>query len=235
MNGQQDPLQELWKKENAGANNDPLPALPSARIRGQAEAERLRRSVANDGWLKLIAVIVIPAAWITFADRLSFPVWGVLGFLLLSIVLGAFQIAWSGKWRDESKAGPLAEALSGDLQIWRRRRPWLALLLGATPALAWQVYQLAYLAMNPGSVAHLANILFLVAGGPLLWLLTSWRQWARLEAWLLQIEQALGAFDEDAAENYARARRRANQRTVIIVVLLLLLLLTGAISFWLTQ
>jgi hypothetical protein len=111
----------------------------------------------------------------------------------------------------------------------------LAVLLGATPAMAWQIYQLAYLATNPGSSARLANLIFLTAGGPLLWLLASWRQWARLDAWLLQIGQALAAFDDDAAANYALARKQAARRTAIIITLLLLLLLAGIVLFRLAR
>jgi len=109
------------------------------------------------------------------------------------------------------------------------------MLLGATPALAWQIYQLAYLAMNPAYSGRLANLLFLTAGGPLLWLLASWRQWARLEAWLLQIEQALAAFDEEAAANYELARKRTARRTAVIVSLLLLLFLAGVVLFFLAS
>lgn len=235
MNRRQDPLQELWKKESAGAGNAVPAALPPDHAKGKAEAERLRRRVRADGWLKLAALIILPAALLTGPGRLSLPAWGILAFMALSVAMGAFQVAWSCAWGDGGAAGPLARTLSDDLVHWRRRRPALAVLLGATPALAWQVYQLGYLTMNPGSASRLVNLLFLTAGGPLLWLLASWKQWARLDAWLLQIERALGAFDEEAAARYARARRRANRRTAIIAALLLLLLMTGAVLFLLAS
>jgi hypothetical protein len=236
MSQQRDELQDLWRTESAagnvpGATNASKPNAPA----GQAEADRLRRSVRRDGWLKIGALLFLSAAFPLFSGRSSAVVWGVFAFSLLAIVLGVVQVVWSKSWREGNAALPLTQGLAADLELWRRRRPALAVLLGATPALAWQIYQLAYLAMNPGSSARLANLLFLTAGGPLLWLLASWRQWARLEAWLLQIEQALAAFDEEAAANYALARKRAGRRTAIIVALLLFLLLAGTVLFWLAR
>jgi hypothetical protein len=230
MNRPHDPLQELWKKEPDGAVSAVPATLPPDRVKGKAQAERLRRRVGNDGWLKMAVLIIIPAALLAPPERLSLPAVGILAFMALSAAMGAFQVYWSRNWTVGGSAGPLARTLSDDLGFWRRRRPALAVLLGATPALAWQVYQLAYLAMNPGSAARPVNLLFLTAGGPLLWLLASWRQWARIDVWLAQIERALGAFDEEAAARYARARGRANRRTAIIAALLLLLLLAGVVS-----
>ena len=235
MNPQRDELQELWRKESAGPVPDTKSALPKGETAGRAETSRLRRSVRRDGWLKIGALIFLGAALPLFAGRFSAAAWGVLGFSLLTVVLGVFQVAWSGSWRQESAALPLAASLAADLELWRRRRPALAVLLGATPALAWQVYQLAYLALNPEGSGRLLNLLFLVAGGPLLWLLATWRQWARLEAWLLQIQGALAAFDENTAANYLLVRRRAGRRTALIAALLMVLLLAGTLLFWLAK
>jgi len=236
MNPQRDNLQELWQAEKRDTKNvsnvagSLLPDIPQ----GRAEADRLRRSVRRDGWLKIGALLFLLAAFPLFAGRFGAGVIGVLAFSLLAVALGIVQVAWSGSWREKNSALPLANALAADLELWRRRRLGLALLLGATPALAWQIYQLAYLAMNPGSSDRLANLLFLTAGGPLLWLLASWRQWARLEAWLLQIGQALAAFDEETAANYLLARKRASRRTALILALMLLLLVAGVVFYWLS-
>jgi hypothetical protein len=237
MSTQQDDLQQLWRKEKAGAKEAPGQAgvPPANPARGKAEAESLRRRIRFDGWLKIGALVFLGAALPLFAGRFSAAAWGVLGFSLLAVALGIFQVAWSTSWRQGSAALPLSASLAADLELWRRRRPALALLLGATPALAWQVYQLAYLAMNPGSSGRLANLLFLAAGAPLLWLLASWRQWARLEAWLLQIEQALSAFDEATAAHYALARRRSGRRAALIAALLLVLLLAGVLLYRLAK
>ncbi|MCU0277060.1 MAG: hypothetical protein MUF02_09475 [Acidobacteria bacterium] len=235
MNPQRDELQELWRKESTDIGVGAKGPLPKGEAAGRAEASRLRRSVRRDGWLKIGALLFLGAALPLFAGRFSAAAWGVLGFSLLAVVLGIFQVAWSSSWRQESASLPLAASLAADLEVWRRRRPALAVLLGATPALAWQVYQLAYLALNPGRSGRLVNLLFLTAGGPLLWLLATWRQWARLEAWLLQVEGALAAFDENAAANYLLARRRATKRTVLIAALLLALLLTGTLLYWLAK
>lgn len=233
MNMQKDELQELWNGHNAAARyvSGQTEALPRDLSKGRSEVDRLRRSVRRDGWLKIAALIFLGAAMPMFIGRLDASIWGIFGFSLLAVALGIAQVAWSGSWREKNSALPLAQALAADLEIWRRRRFGLAVLLGATPALAWQIYQLAYLAMNPGSSARLANLLFLTIGGPLLWLLASWRQWARLEAWLLQIGQALATFDEEAAANYELARKTAGKRTMIIIVLLLFLLLAGIVLF----
>jgi hypothetical protein len=53
--------------------------------------------------------------------------------------------------------------------------------------------------------------------------------------WLLQIGQALAAFDDEAAANYKLARERAAKRTAIIVTLLLILLLAGIVLFRLAR
>ncbi len=237
MSTQQDELKELWRKEKAEVGETPgqVGVPPTDPARGKAEAERLRRRIRFDGWLKIGGLLFLGAAVPLFAGRFDAAAWGVLGFSLLAVALGIFQVVWSGSWRNENAALPLSRTLAADLELWRRRRPALAVLLGATPALAWQVYQLAYLAMNPGYAGRLPNLLFLTAGGPLLWLLASWRQWARLEAWLLQIGQALSAFDEETAANYALARRRAGRRTALIAALLVLLLLAGTLLYWLAR
>jgi len=237
MNMQKDELQELWSGNNAAAANGfgRGDSLPRDFSKGRSEVERLRRSVRRDGWLKIGALIFLGAALPLFAGRITATTWGVFGFSLLTVFLGVVQLAWSAGWREKDAALPLAQGLAADLDLWRRRRLKLSVLLGATPALAWQLYQLAYLAMNPGSSARLANLMFLTAGGPLLWLLASWRQWARLDAWLLQIGQALAAFDDNAAANYAHARKQAARRTAIIVTLLLLLLLAGIVLFRLAR
>lgn len=236
MNQQRDELQDIWKTASASADVPDIKEIPKSAIRkGFAEADRLQRSVRRDGWLKIGALLFLGAAFPMFADRLSTAVWGVLGFSLLAVALGIAQVIWSGSWREKNSALPLAQGLAADLELWRRRRPGLAVLLGATPALAWQIYQLAYLAMNPAFPRKLANLLFLTAGGPLLWLLASWRQWARLEAWLLQIGQALATFDEEAAANHELARKRAGRRTAVIITLLLFLLLAGVVFFWLAR
>jgi hypothetical protein len=236
MNQQRNELQDIWKTTSSSANIPDTKEIPKLDIRsGFAEEDRLRRSVRRDGWLKTGTLLFLGAAFSLFSGRFTIAVWGVLGFSLLAIVMGIVQIVWSGNWREGNCARPLSQSLAAELELWRRRRLVLAMLLGATPALAWQIYQLAYLVMNPGSVARLANLIFLTAGGPLLWLLASWRQWARLEAWLLQIGQALAAFDNEAAANYALARKRAARRTVIIVTLLLLLLLAGVVLFRLAR
>jgi hypothetical protein len=233
MNNQPDELQKLWQAESPAHGNIPAAtAVPKrGEISGKAEVHRLRRSVRRDGWLKTGALVFLGAALPMFAGRLDAAAWGVIGFSLLAAALGAIQVVWANSWREGNAALPLSRGLAVDLELWRRRRLALAALLGATPALAWQVYQLAYLAMNPGSSARLANLLFLTAGGPLLWLLASWRQWARLEAWLLQISQALAAFDDEAAADYELARQRAARRTAIIAALLLILLLGGIVLF----
>ena len=237
MSAQHDELRELWRKENAEAGEAPGQAgvMPGDPARGRAEAERLRRRIRYDGWLKIGALIFLGAAFPLFAGRSGIGVYGALGFSLLAVALGILQVAWSASWRHENSALPLSQSLAADLELWRRRRPALAMLLGATPALAWQVYQLAYLAMNPGRSGRLVNLLFLTVGGPLLWLLASWRHWARLEAWLLQIEGALAAFDETLAADCALARRRAARRTAVIVSLLLLLLIAGAWLYWMAK
>ena len=237
MNPQLDELQELWRTESADAGDASVTSgsLPRGEAAGRAQGDRLRRRIRLDGWLKISAVIFLGAALPLFAGRFSTAAWGVFAFALLAIALGVFQVAWSGRWRIEKDAHTLSASLAADLELWRRRRPALAILLGATPALAWQVYQLAYLAMNPGSSGRLLNLLFLVAGGPLLWLLASWRQWARLDAWLLQIEGALAAFDERAAARCEQARRRAGRRTALIAALFLLLLLAGVLLFWMAR
>jgi hypothetical protein len=237
MNTQNDDLQELWRKEKAEPGAVPVKAgaLPVDPASGKAEADRLRRRVCRDGWLKIGALLFLLAAIPRFAGRFGVGAIGVIAFSLLAVALGIVQIAWSRSWHEKNSALPLADALAVDLDLWRRRRLGLAFLLGATPALAWQVYQLAYLAMNPGSSGRLANLVFLTVGGPVLWLLASWRQWARLEAWLLQIGQALAAFDEEAAAAYLLARKKAGQRTALIAALLLILLVAGSVFFWLAR
>jgi len=235
MNPQRDELQELWQKKNTEDNSRTTDASLPRVAAGKAEADRLRRHVRCDGWLKIGALLFLLAAIPRFAGRFGVGVIGVLAFSLLAVALGIVQVAWSRSWREKNSALPLADALAADLELWRRRRLGLAFLLGATPALAWQIYQLAYLAMNPGSSGRLANLIFLTAGGPLLWLLASWRQWARLEAWLLQIGQALVAFDEKAAADYLLAGKRASRRTLLIVALLLLLLFAGMVFYWLAK
>jgi hypothetical protein len=234
MNPQRDELQELWRTENAAAGDAAAAsgALPRGEASGRAQEDRLRRRIRLDGRLKISAVIFLGAALPLFAGRFSAAAWGVFAFALLAIALGVFQLAWSNRWRMGKEARPLSLSLAADLELWRRRRLALAILLGATPALAWQVYQLAYLAMNPGRSARLLNLLFLVAGGPVLWMLASWRQWARLGAWLLQIEGALAEFDEQVAARCEQARRQAGRRTALIAALFLLLLLAGILLFW---
>lgn len=145
--------------------------------------------------------------------------------------MGILQLAWSRSWKEPDATQAIRLNLSATLEIWRKRRPVLSLLLGATPALYWQVYQLAYLAMNPGSTERLMNLLFLTIGGPLLWVLATWLQWARIEVWILHIERALHTFDEEATGRFIHARRRAGRRLGIIATLLLLLLLAGIILF----
>lgn len=235
MTTQKDELQKLWQAESAPGRDDPgraniLPVIPGA---GKAETERLRRHIRCDGWLKVGAILFLGAALPLFAGRSGPGFYGVLVFSLLAVALGIVQIVWSGSWREKNAARPLAQALAAELELWRRRRLLLAALLGATPALAWQVYQLAYLAMNPARSGRLVNILFLTAGGPLLWLLASWRQWARFETWLLQIEGALATFDEETAMRFELARKRSSRRTMVIVALLMLLLMAGVVLFWL--
>ncbi len=235
MTMQKDDLQELWQAESAAGGDDPGRAVvpPVNPAAARAEADRLRRRVRRDGWLKIGALLFLGAALPMFADHAGPGFYGVLVFSLLAVALGIVQLVWSNSWSETNSALPLAQALAAELDLWRRRRPLLAVLLGATPALVWQVYQLAYLAVNPGSPARLVNLLFLTAGGPLLWLLASWRQWARLEVWLLQIGGALAAFDEEAAAQYELARKRSAKRTMIIVALLLFLLIAGVALFWL--
>lgn len=243
MNPERDELQKLWQEENSGAGNMSIPDGPAEAIlrkssaEGDSPAARMRRRVRLDGWIKIGAILFILAALPVMAGRFSSPLWGVLGFSLLGVLLGAAQLSWSGGWRQANAAVPLAESLTADLEVWRRRRPALTLLLGATPALAWQVYQLVYLAMmpsRPGPIG-LQNLLFLTAGGPLIWLLSSWRQRARLDVWLLQIEQALGAFDEEKAQVFFIAQQRAARRANILMVIFLMLLLSGVMLYWLTR
>ncbi len=234
MNSEQDDLRELWLQENAGAVSPTKAPLPDAAA-GRSETARLRRRVRLDGWMKLLVLLVLGAALPLLAGRMNAAAWAAVGFSLLGAVLGAAQLAWSSGWSGQNTPLPLAQGLASDLDSWRRRRPALALLLGATPALAFQIYVLAYLALNPGSSGKLVNLIFLVAGGPLLWLLASWRQWARLDAWLLQIESALAAFDEQAAARCKRARKRAGRRTTLIAALFLLLLLAGVVLYWLSR
>lgn len=234
MNSERDQLREMWREESGGAS--PAAAVPAAvRALGMSHAGRLRRRVRSDGWIKLCALLFLGAAFPLLAGRMNAAAWGAIGFALLGCALGAVQLAWIANWRPQDAPLPLAQALADDLETWRRRRPALALLLGATPALAFQIYILAYLALNPAGTARTANLVFLIAGGPLLWLLASWRQWARLDAWLLQVQGALGAFDEEAAKRLELASRRSALRTKIIVGLLLVLLLAGAAVFVVTH
>jgi hypothetical protein len=234
MNSEQDDLRELWLQENAGAARPPEAPLPDATA-GMSETARLRRRVRLDGWMKLAVLLVLGASLPFLAGRMNAAAWAAVGFSLLGVVLGAVQLAWSSGWNGQDAPLPLAQGLANDLDSWRRRRPALALLLGATPALAFQIYVLAYLALNPARAGRLANLLLLAAGGPLLWLLASWRQWARLEAWLLQIQRALGVFDEEEAARCERARKRAGRRTAIIAAIFLLLLLAGVLLYWLNR
>lgn len=232
MNGEHDELREMWLKESAGSVR-PGEAPPPGPVAGRSETVRLRRRVRFDGWVKLCALPFIGAAMTVFAGSMNAASLGAAGFALLCAVLGIIQIAWSSSWERQGAPLPLAQALAADMETWRRRRPALALLLGATPALAFQVYIMAYLALNPASFGRLANQALLVAGGPLLWLLASWRQWARLEAWLLQLQQALGTFDDEAAKRLKLASQRSAARTAIIAGLVLVLLIAGAVLFYL--
>ncbi|MBN2344858.1 MAG: hypothetical protein JXO51_00600 [Candidatus Aminicenantes bacterium] len=234
MNSERDDLREMWLEESAGAVRPPEAPPPGATT-GRSETVRLRSRARLDGWLKTSLLLVLGAALPLFAGRMNAAAWGAIGCSLLGVILGIVQLAWSSKWRAPGPPCPLAQGLAADLETWRRRRPFLALLLGATPALAFQIYLLAYLALNPASSGRLANLLLLAAGGPLLWLLASWRQWARLEAWLLQLQHALGSFDEETAARLERASRRTRLRTAIIVGLVLALLFAGAALFYLTQ
>lgn len=231
MNGEHDELREMWLKESAGSV--PPSEAPPPAAAGRSETARLRRRVRLDGWLKLCALPFIGAVLTVFAGRMNAASMGATGFALLCAVLGIIQLAWSAGWERQGAPLPLTQALAVDMEIWRRRRPALALLLGATPALAFQVYILAYLALNPASFGRLANQALLIAGGPLLWLLVSWRQWARLEAWLLQLQRALGAFDDEAAKRLELASRRSAARTAIIAGLLFALLFAGTVMFYL--
>lgn len=240
MSPERDELQDLWRRAERAA--EPVPstetlAAPPPRtgpLSGRAMAARLRRRVRRDGWIKLAAIPFLLAAISRFAHRLTPAAAGVLGFSLLAVLLGVAQIAWSGRWREADAASPLREALVAGLAAWRRRRTPLALLLGATPALAWQVYQLAYLAMSahrPGP-PDLVNLLFLIAGGPVIWLASAWMHRARLDAWLLQLEQTLQNFDEESAAACRTARRRADRRLLLLAAFFLLLLLGGTLLFW---
>lgn len=234
MSDERDDLREMWLEESAGSVPPP-DAPPRGAAEGRSETARLRRRVRFDGWLKLSALPFLGAALTMFAGRMNVAAWGAAGFSLLGLVLGIGQLAWSAGWSRPDAPLPLAQALKTDMETWRRRGPALALLLGATPALAFQVYILAYLALNPASFSRFANQAMLVAGGPLLWLLAYWQQWARLEAWLLQLQRALGAFDDEAAKRLQLASRRSTARTVIIVGLVLVLLIAGAALFYLAQ
>ena len=232
MSDERDKLREMWLEESAGAVRPP-DAPPRGAAEGRSETARLRRRVRFDGWLKLGALPFLGAALTMFAGRMNIAAWGAAGFALLCAILGIIQLAWCAGWSRQDAPLPLAQALATDVETWRRRRPALALLLGATPALAFQVYILAYLALNPASFSRLANQAMLVAGGPLLWLLASWRQWARLEAWLLQLQRALGAFDDEAEKRLQLASKRSAARTAIVIGLVLILLFAGAVLFYL--
>ena len=234
MNGEHDELREMWLQESSGSVRPP-DAPPQEAADGRSETARLGRRMRCDGWLKLGALPFLGAALTVFAGRMNAAAWGAAGFSLLCAILGVIQLAWCAGWSRQDAPLPLVQALATDLEIWRRRRPALALRLGATPALAFQVYILAYLALNPASFSRLANQAMFVAGGPLLWLLASWRQWARLEAWLLQLQQALGAFDEETAQRLRLASKRSAARTAIVVGLMLALLIAGAALFYLAQ
>lgn len=234
MNSERDELRELWLRESAGSVHSPQ-APPAQEASGKSQAARLKRRVRLDGWLKLPLLPVLGAALPLFAGRMNAAAWGAAGFSLLGVVLGMIQIAWSSGWRQQDAPLPLAHALAADMETWRRRRPLLALLMGATPALFFQVYILGYLASHPASLSRPVNWIMLIAGGPLLWALSSWMVWARLEAWLLQLQRALGAFDEEAARRLELAKRRTTARTAIVVGLVLSLFLAGAVLFFLSQ
>jgi hypothetical protein len=232
MSVERDDLRELWLAESAGPVRPPEAPVPGAKA-GRSETARLKSRVRLDGWLKLCALPFLGAAMTVFAGMMNIAAWGAVGFALLCAALGIIQLAWCAGWERHDAPLPLAQALAADVETWRRRRPALALLLGATPALAFQVYVLAYLALNPAGFSRIANQAMLVAGGPLLWLLASWRQWARLEAWLLQLQRALGAFDEETAQRLQRASKRSAARTAIVVGLVLVLLIAGTVMFYL--
>jgi hypothetical protein len=234
MNGENDHIRDMWLKESAGSVRPPEASPPGAAA-ARSETARLRHRVRFDGWLKLCSLPFIGGALTVFAGRMSAASWGAIGVALLCAILGIVQLAWSAGWERPDAPLPLAQALIADMETWRRRRPALALLLGATPALAFQVYVLAYLALHPASFARLANQAMLVAGGPLLWLLASWRQWARLDAWLLQLQQALGAFDDETAKRLKLACKCSAARTAIIAGLMLVLLIAGAVLFFLAK
>jgi len=233
MNPQPDELQELWRQRNE-SDSTPSPrstALPRRSPSGGSAAARMRRRIRRDGWLKFAILPVLVLALPLMTNRQGPAFWGTLALSLLAVLLGIFQVVWSSTWSEAEAGQPLYKGLTNTLELWRRRRPALVVLLGATPALAWQVYQLAYLAMNPASAEKLVNLLFLTAGGPILWVLAAWRQWARLEVWLLQIEQALGAFDEETALKCRIARKRSGRRLALIAALLLCLLIAGIVLF----
>lgn len=234
MNGEHDELREMWLEESGGIL--PIPGPPAAdKTPGESQVERFRRQVRRDARLKLSVLIFLGAAFTIFRGRMNAAIWVAVGFTLFSCVLSIVQFAWSAVWSMPSAPLPLAQALATDVKTWRRRRPALAMLLGATPALIFQIYILGYLAAHPASTSRLANLILLIAGGPILWALSSWLVWARLEAWTLKLQRALGAFDEEAAKRLEQASKRSAARTVIIVGFVLVLLIAGAALFYLAQ
>lgn len=234
MNSEHDELREMWLEESGSIL--PGPVVPSAgKSQGRSQVERLRRLLSRDARMKLGAPIFLGAAFVLLTGRMNVAIWSAIGFTLLSFILGVIQLIWSSGWNAQEAPLPLAQALAADMETWRRRRPLLALLLGSTPALFFQVYILGYLASHSASLSRPVNLIMLIAGGPFLWALSSWMVWARLEAWMLQLQRALGAFDEEAAKRLQRARRRTTARTAIVAGFLLALFFAGVVIIFLVQ
>jgi len=192
--------------------------------------ERFRRRLIWDTLYKLIIVLAFPVAWMLMDRPEQTLVFFLVGLFFLCVILGIWQWVWVRSWPDNVLGQNLNSQLKQDLNRWDRRIVPLSFLLGATPALVWQLQQLIYYAFTKGRLepSGLRAWFFALAGGPVLWIIASWVSYARIKVWLLQIEQALSIFsDQEYGERLALARSKRNSRVLIMAMILVLLLVMG--------
>jgi len=222
-------LREVWDLAKPERIEPHLGEQPLPRV-SQLPGERLQRRIFWDAIVKLLVPLALLAAGPQLVGRGSafLLFWGLL--LAGTLALGLWQLSWVRSWARASRGDALLNCLQGNVRLWERRRWPLALLLGATPALVWQIHQCLYYLLEKGGF-HISGIvagLMLFLGGAVLWLFSTWVFLARVDRWLLQMRLALRTFDDsEDIQNIEAARSLARWRTWALLLALLVLLVAG--------
>jgi len=173
MNDNDEDIRALWRDEGRAALPESPRDLPRA---SRLPGERLRRRLGWDALLKLVIALALPVAWpfLTAADSVLRAL--MVGLFVVCLGLGVWQWIWVRSWPVAPLDRDIRSQLSGDLERWNRLRWRLALLFGATPAMAWQLHQFVYYAVTRGTLAPsgVVQFAFAFAGGPVLWLAAAW-------------------------------------------------------------